>query len=244
MDLSISSIPIWLSALFTIIFFIIPPLMIANTAKTAIKLSGGLNSKEIKKNILVFYWFFFIVVAIISLLGVFSVNTFPPRIIIITTLPLFLFYLLYVSKKKWFQIVFKHVKTEQLVFIHIFRLVGVFFFIINYYGSLPDFFAQVGGIGDILTAVLAVPVIYAIKRKLSFAKTLAWIWNIISFIDITLVISIAIYLTKIALKNNENGILELGVFPFSWIPAFAPATIIFLHILIFKKLLEKQKTQE
>jgi len=36
------------------------------------------------------------------------------------------------------------------------------------------------------------------------------------------------------MENNEPGVAQFDTFPFSWIPAFAPATIIFLHILVFK----------
>lgn len=39
------------------------------------------------------------------------------------------------------------------------------------------------------------------------------------------------------MNSSSQGIEQFGTFPFSWIPAFAPATIIFLHILIFKKLI-------
>jgi len=244
MDFSITSVPIWLSILFLITFFFIPPFLIANAAKKAYDQAGLSNGNKIKKNIQFFYWIYFISIGLISLTGAFMVNTLPPRIIIITVIPLFLFYIFYIPRKDWFTIVLNNIRLEQLIFIHVFRFVGVFFFFVHYYGALPKLFANVGGIGDILSATLVFPVIYIIKRKMKWAKTLVWIWNIIGLADIVSVLIIAIYLTQQAIQNGESGVLEFGAFPFSWIPAFAPATIIFLHILVFRKLLEKQKTQE
>jgi hypothetical protein len=42
--------------------------------------------------------------------------------------------------------------------------------------------------------------------------------------------------TKFSIENGAQGVLEIANFPFCLIPAFAPATILFVHILIFKKL--------
>lgn len=65
---------------------------------------------------------------------------------------------------------------------------------------------------------------------------MVWIWNVIGLVDIVSVLSTAVILTKLAMENNAPGVKQFGTFPFSWIPAFAPATIIFLHVLIFKTL--------
>ena len=70
---------------------------------------------------------------------------------------------------------------------------------------------------------------------------MTWIWNFIGLIDITSVIVTAVYLTKVSLESGGDGVAQFGTFPFSWIPAFAPATIVFLHILVFKKLMQKEK---
>lgn len=130
------------------------------------------------------------------------------------------------------------IKVEQLVLIHTFRFVGVFFFILYYYNALPKEFAYVGGYGDIITAIFAFPVAFMLKRKTKNAKTLAYVWGVFGLLDIFSVMGTAVILTKQAMEGNNGDVLEFGAFPFSWIPAFAPATIVFLHILIFKKLRE------
>lgn len=236
-----TQVPIWVSALFIISFSTIPVYLIANAVKLAYKNEDNKVNSSINKKIFIFYWSYFTIIALVSLTGFFEKNVLPPRIIIFSAIPLFLFYLFYVQKTKWFQFVCKHIKLEQLILIHLFRLVGVFFFLAYYYESIPKEFAYIGGIGDILTAVLAIPVVIALRKGFLFAKQLVWIWNIIGLLDILSVLTTATILTKLAIDNGNSGVQQFGTFPFSWIPAFAPATIIFLHILVFKKLIKPNK---
>lgn len=236
MDLSITQVPVWVSALFIICFSTIPVYLIVNAIKSAYKNGDNKINPTINKKIFLFYSCYFIIIALVSLTGFFEKNVIPPRIIIFTAIPLFLFYLFYVQKTKWFKFVFEHIKLEQLISIHLFRFVGVFFFLAYYYDSIPKEFAYIGGSGDILTAVLAIPVVLVLKKGISFAKELVWVWNIIGLLDIISVLTTATILTRIAVENSEPGVQQFGTFPFSWIPAFAPATILFLHLLIFRKL--------
>ncbi len=236
MDLAITQVPIWLSVVFIISFISIPPLLIANAAKSALIKVDDTKAQFIKKKILGFYIVFFCTVASVSLTGFFVPNMLPPRIIVAVVIPLFLFYVLYVQRQFWFKQVFDNISLESLVGIHLFRFVGVFFFLVEMYDALPLVFASIGGGGDILTAALAIPVIYLLKKGYKYAKQAVLIWNIIGLLDILSVLTTAIIITRSAIKYNDEGVASFGTFPFSWIPAFAPATIIFLHIITFRKL--------
>jgi len=238
MDLAITEVPAWLSITFILCFATIPVFLITNTVKNVFKLNNPEKGASLKNRIVLFYGLYFTVIALVSLTGFFKVNIIPPKIILFSTFPLVLFYLLYVQKTAWFKFLFKHIKIEQLIFIHLFRFVGVFFLLVYSYNAIPKQFAFVGGIGDIVTAALVLPVIWARKKKMPFAKILTWIWNIIGVVDILSVLVTAIVITKIAIKTNVAGVQQFGTFPFSWIPAFAPPLIIFLHVLIFRKLKE------
>lgn len=236
MDLSITQVPVWLSIAFIVSFATIPIVLITYTVEKVFENSKPEKGTLLRKKITLFYAVYFISIALISLTGFFKANVLPPRIILFSTLPLLVFYLFYVQKTAWFKFLFEHIKLEQLIFIHLFRFVGVFFLLVYMYDAIPKQFALVGGIGDIVTAILVLPVIWAIKKKLSFAKALVFMWNIIGVIDIISVLATAVIMTKMAVATNGPGVQQFGTFPFSWIPAFAPATIIFLHFLIFKKL--------
>jgi len=55
-------------------------------------------------------------------------------------------------------------------------------------------------------------------------------------LDIVNDIIIATIIAKHTMLSGERGDLEMTIFPFVWFPAFAPATILFLHTAIFRKL--------
>ncbi len=212
--------------------------MIANIIKQG-ALKANLENDKIKtipRNVIIFFITYYLYVTIMSFTGIFQVNTLPPKILIFTGIPLTLFYFVFVFRTKLFWEILENVKLSSLVKIHVFRLVGIFFIVGWYYGILPKSFALIGGIGDLFAAVTAIFVAKLIEKKSKNYKTITLIWNIIGFWDIVSVITSAIYITKQAIESNSQGILEMTKFPFCLIPAFAPATIIFIHICIFKKL--------
>ncbi len=238
MDIFINSVPQWISVLF-LISFIIPIFTIANVVREGITQANFDNDNKVKvlpRAVLLFFGVYYLYVALMSFTGIFQVNTLPPKILLFTAIPLTLFYFLFVFRTKVFWQILENVKLSSLVRIHIFRLVGIFFIIGWYYGILPKSFAFIGGIGDIFAALTAIFVAKLIDQKANNYKKITLIWNIIGFWDIVSVIVSAIYITKQAIESNTQGILEMTKFPFCLIPAFAPATIIFLHICIFKKL--------
>jgi hypothetical protein len=238
MDIFANSVPLWISVLL-LICFIIPIFMLANVVRDGVAQTSFQDNNKVKilpKAILLFFTFYYLYVLVMSFTGVFQVNTLPPRVLLFTAIPLILFYFLFVFRTKLFWQILENVKLSGLVRIHIFRLVGIFFIIGWYYEILPKSFAFIAGIGDIFVALTAILVARLIERKANHYKKATLIWNIIGFWDIVSVIVSAVYITKQAIETNTQGILEMSKFPFSLIPAFAPATIIFLHICIFKKL--------
>ncbi|HAA20269.1 MAG TPA: hypothetical protein DCR93_00280 [Cytophagales bacterium] len=236
MELHITQVPGWVSISFALLFISIPPLLIANAAKAALGLHSPEEGKLRHRQILIFYVGYLLVVGAIALTGFFAVEGLPPRILVTTTLPLVLFYFLVIRRKDWFKTTLHHISLEQLVFIHLFRLVGAYFLLVEAYGALPRGFAYVGGTGDILTAVFAIPVILLLRREAKIVRPLTWAWNIFGLLDITSVLVSAMVSTRLAMDGQALGVAQFGTFPFAWIPAFAPATIIFLHVITFQKL--------
>lgn len=240
MDIFLNSLPIWVSILF-LISIIIPVFMLANIVKQGaaqIPLDSNYKTKAkiLPRALLFFFGFYYLYVLLMSYTGLFQVNTLPPRVLLFTAIPLTLFYFLFVFRTKLYWLILENVKLSSLVRIHIFRLVGIFFIIGWYYGILPESFAFIAGLGDIFVALTAIIVAKLIDQKTNNYKKITLIWNILGFWDIVSVIVSAVYITKQAIDSNSLGILEMSKFPFCLIPALAPATIIFLHISIFKKL--------
>jgi hypothetical protein len=241
MNLLPTSVPAWVSILFILTFPIVI-FVIANVAKNA-ALKAKLGEEKaaiIYLSIIAFCGLYFLYVAVMSFTGIFHVNTLPPKILLFTALPLAIFYFGVVFRSKIYGLLLENTPLESLIRMHIFRLVGSFF-IINYmYGALPKTFALIGGIGDIFAAITAIFVANAVENRKSYSHKLAFVWNIIGFWDIVNVLVSAFLTASASIEDGSAGIIEMANFPFSWIAAFAPATIIFLHITIFKKL----KTQQ
>lgn len=218
-------------AIFSILFllaFMFPVVMVARLAKKG-KVKNGIWL------VLGFYIPYLIIVAIASFNGFFDDVMLPPKIVLTTTLPLAIFVtIIYFTEicKKAITIL----SLEDLVKIHIFRLIGSTFVILFLYDLLPPVFALFAGIGDLLTAISSIFVTKAIRSKKKYAGKLTYIWNIFGLVDILITAAMAIIFTKISIDNSIQGVEFLAEFPFCFIPAFAPPTIIFLHLLVFRKL--------
>ena len=227
-----NQVPVFFSILF-LLGFICPVLMVALLAKKG----------EVKNGfwmVLGFYVPYLALVAAASFMGFFDDIMLPPKIVLTTTLQLAIFvsiiYSTGICKKAN-----KILSLEDLVKIHIFRLIGSTFIILFLYDLLPPFFALFAGIGDVVTAILSIFVAWAIRNKKSYSIKLTYIWNTIGLVDILGTSVMAIIFTKISIDTGVLGVEFLAEFPFCFIPAFAPPTIIFLHLLVFRKLSRLKK---
>lgn len=242
MNILTTAVPQWVSILF-LLSIPIPILMIAHVAKQGAinaKLSSA-KSKQVYNTVLIFYALFFIYVSLTSFTGIFSENTLPPKILLFTAFPLLAFFLLVVTNLKLYKVILENATLQSLVLIHLFRFIGIFFILTNVYGAIPTKFAYIAGIGDIATALGSILVVKAINDRKSYTKPLVIAWNVFGILDIVSVLTTAIITTRLSIATGSQSIVEIANFPFCLIPAFAPATIIFLHMGIFSKLWKERK---
>jgi hypothetical protein len=101
---------------------------------------------------------------------------------------------------------------------------------------LPADLAFSAGMGDIITALFALPVAKMVSKGKSWSIKAVYAWNIFGILDIVTLLIIAVITARKSIISGEHGDLEMTIFPFVWFPAFAPATILFLHTAIFRKL--------
>jgi hypothetical protein len=237
METYISAMPLWAIALF-VPTFIYSITFIANPAKQA-ALNAGMPlsaARNIQLGIVGFYILYLAYVSIFSLKGIFAINTLPPRIFVLATLPLAIILFVIVGNTGLFKKLLRSVTLESLIRLHTFRILGVFFIILYFYHLLPAGMAFAAGLGDILTAVLAIPVANRVAKKKPGSITAVYAWNILGMLDIVNVLVIAVVNAMKSMNNPGPGEFEMTIFPFVWFPAFAPATILFLHIAVFRKL--------
>lgn len=239
MDFLTSSVPAWVSVLFMLTFPIII-FLIANAARQAAG-NAGLPTDKTNRlwwGIVGFYVAFFAYTTIMSRLGFFDQLTLPPPIFLFTTIPLLVFYFGFVTRTNLYRTLLQNVPLETLIRIHVFRFVGVFFLINLWYDALPERFALVAGIGDVFTAASGLWVANAVAKRKPWSYRVALLWNIIGFWDIVSVIASGLLTAQQAQAGVADALrlANIADVPFCWIPAVAPATIIFLHMGIFRKL--------
>ncbi|MGO4293186.1 hypothetical protein [Chitinophaga sp. RAB17] len=227
----ISGMPVWAILLFigSFLFFIA---FITGRVRQA-ALDAGMTPRKavnIQIGIFSFYVAFLVYVSFFSLKGTFEVNSLPPKVTVWAGLPLAIFLFVFIGNTRLFKTLLHSIKLESLISLHIFRVAGVFFIILQSYHLLPATFAFFAGLGDIITAIVALPVARMVAKRSPGWEMAVYAWNIFGILDI-------IDLLTIAVMIGANGNLrEMTVFPFSWFPAFAPATILFLHTAVFRKL--------
>jgi hypothetical protein len=244
MNLLNTPVPVWVSILFILTFPIVI-FLIANTAKKAALQASMSEAKSNRLwwSIVGFYLAFLAYTTVLSALGFFDELTLPPRILLFTAIPLLLFYVGFMFRTKLYPTLLRHASLESLIRIHQFRFVGVFFLINLWYDALPQRFALVAGIGDILSALLAIWVARQVAQRRPGSYWAVLIWNCIGLLDIMSVIVTAMLTANQALAGNAEALRlnYISLNPFCWIGALAPATIIFLHVTIFKKLAVSRK---
>jgi len=120
---------------------------------------------------------------------------------------------------------------QPLVLLHCFRYIGLVFLVSGVVApELPRAFAVPAAYGDLLTSVLALLAVVALRSGWGFATCLVWIFNCIGSVDA------GVALTQF-LRLADAGQLGGAYF----IPSLIVPALIVTHWMIFKLLLRKRK---
>ena len=113
-----------------------------------------------------------------------------------------------------------------LILPHSFRHIGLSFLVPNLNnGGLPEAFANSAGYGDLLSAVLALFALIALRFGAAFAVPLVWVFNLVGTFDL-----------GNALRQAE----AIDYFGATWfIPTFFVPVLLVSHWMIFGLLLTK-----
>lgn len=225
-------LPQWISIAFLIAIpapFILIVLFIRKEAKK-------IQNDRAYLIVIAFFVLYLAYIALAAYKGWFNQVALPPKVLLFTTFPFAFLLFVIVLKTKIYKAILENLALENLVKLHIFRLIGVFFILLATHNALPKPFAFIAGTGDMLTAVTSIFVANAIQNQKSYAKKLTYYWNIFGTVDILFTAIGANVLTKISIDTGAMGVDTLAFFPFCIIPAFAPPMILFLHWAIFKKI--------
>ena len=126
--------------------------------------------------------------------------------------------------------------VRTLVAVHLTRFVGIYFLVLHQRGELPRAFAVPAGIGDIVVATFAVPVIFAPLDYPTRLRAIV-IWNVVGLVDILMVVGTA---ARINLRT-PGELRALTLLPLSLLPTFLVPLIIATHIVLFARALQPMR---
>ncbi len=114
-----------------------------------------------------------------------------------------------------------------ILILHSLRHLGLMFMTSGaVYEGMPPQFAYPAGIGDFISALLALFALYAIRQDKSFKITAMWVFNVVGTIDLT-------YAISMGTLHNIGPYMGASY----WIPSFWVPTLLVTHYIVFKKLL-------
>jgi hypothetical protein len=126
-----------------------------------------------------------------------------------------------------------------LVGVHVGRLLGGFFLALYQAGRLPATFAWSAGSGDLLVGLTALPLAWAIHRRMSGWRPLTLAWNVLATLDLVSALSFGIGSAanspvRFIFERPDSG--AVGMLPWALIPGFLVPMYMLTHIVIFVRL--------
>ena len=132
-----------------------------------------------------------------------------------------------------------------LVAIHAGRVLGAFFIALHGDGRLPATFARSAGWGDIVVAILALPVVWLAARRAPFWRATVLLWNVVAFIDLVSAVTLGIGSapgTPLRFIFEEAVPGTINTLPWILIPGFLVPVYLLTHLAVFAQLARKRGT--
>jgi hypothetical protein len=130
--------------------------------------------------------------------------------------------------------------TELLIGLNAYRVLGVFMLLLGIDGRIVGPFPYSAGLGDMITGVLALPIVFAMARGANRLAPLAW--NAFGALD--LVVALALGMTTApgplqVFATGTSGQFAMLTLPWSLIPTVLVPFYLILHGIIFAQLRQR-----
>jgi hypothetical protein len=177
-----------------------------------------------------------------SATGLFTPSGFGVRLlgaaIVAPFVPVFLF-----RRSTTLKVLWSTAPLGLVVLLHGSRLIGAEFLMLHAEGRLPATFAQSAGWGDVITALLAVPVAAMIYRRSPLWRTAALTWNVLGTADLLAAIALGVgssstFPLRFIFENPPSD--AMGTLPLFLVPGFLVPFYLLTHLLIYRQLLARR----
>jgi len=133
-----------------------------------------------------------------------------------------------------------------LVGVHVGRLLGAFFLALDQAGRLPPTFARSAGYGDVFIGLTALPLAWAIHRRVSGWWVMALAWNALGALDLTSALTLGVGSAASPLRfifeTPDSG--AVGVLPWALIPGILVPLFMLTHVVVFTRLAARARGHE
>ena len=130
-----------------------------------------------------------------------------------------------------------------LIGVHVVRVLGVNFLLLQAAGRLPAPFAPSAGGGDIFIGLTALPLAWAVSRQIAGWRTLAIGWTLLGMLDLVTAIGLGVVSapdSPIRIFQGPPDTSAMTTLPWMLIPAFLVPILFLLHVLVLKRALGAQ----
>ncbi len=131
------------------------------------------------------------------------------------------------------------IPTTVLIGLNAFRVEGVFFLILYAEHRLPAPFAPNAGWGDIVAGITALPVMWAVRRRVQGWRLIALLWNLWGLLDLIDALFLGVTSAEgspFRLFFGDPSTAPATILPWLLIPAYLVPEMIITHIAIFRRL--------
>ncbi|HWE96942.1 MAG TPA: hypothetical protein VG269_23475 [Tepidisphaeraceae bacterium] len=130
-----------------------------------------------------------------------------------------------------------------LVGVHVVRVLGVSFIVLQAAGRLPAPFAPSAGWGDIVAGLAAVPVAWMVHRQSRGWRAALIAWNVFGMADLIAAVTLGVLSSPGPLRRiyAEPGTGLMSLLPWLLIPGFLVPLLFTTHLMIFRRLGDRQR---
>ena len=128
-----------------------------------------------------------------------------------------------------------------LVGLHVVRVLGVSFLVLEASGRLPAPFAPAAGWGDIVAGLAAAPVAWIVYRRAKGWRTALTVWNLFGIADLVVAVSLGVLSSPGPLRRifAEPGAGLMTSLPWLLIPGFLVPLLVTVHLVIFFRIVRE-----
>jgi hypothetical protein len=187
-----------------------------------------------------------LLLATLAALGLFSASVYgTPLVGVAFALPVIAVLLLR-ARSSTLRTLITTVPLTVLVAVHVGRLLGVDFLLLQAAGRLPLTFAFTAGWGDILVASAALPLAFAVQRRVSGWRSWVLLWNCVGVADLIVAVVLGAGSaagSPIRFLYEEPSSALMGTLPWFLVPGYLVPVYLISHLAIFVRLLSADQAK-